>query len=149
MRSTKWLGACAAGFLALQPCLAAEPFGGEGGGQRQSSAFAGLTVRVPLGRSGATGPSARLQLTTIHERRDSRGGILSSQRAEGVELGLDRRGRAAYYVGGEDVRKIDERLNAKGKTTWIVVGGVLLLVVVLAAVASAMPTAGPPKGAFD
>ena len=36
-----------------------------------------------------------------------------------------------------------------GKSTLMIVGGVLLAVVVLAAVASAMPTAGPSEGAFD
>jgi hypothetical protein len=35
------------------------------------------------------------------------------------------------------------------KSTLLIVGGVLLAVVVLAAVASAMPTAGPREGAFD
>lgn len=151
MRFTKWLAACAAGFLAFQPCLAAEQFRADGAGQRQSSAFAGVAIRVPLGRTaGSRKPTARLQLTTFHERRDSRGGSVMSHRPDGVELGLDARGRAAYFVGAQEVRKMDERLHAKGSTKWILIGGVLVLVVVVAAAfAGAQPTAGPPPGAFD
>jgi hypothetical protein len=151
MRFTKWLAACAAGFLAFQPCLAAEQFRADGAGQRQSSAFAGIAIRVPLGRAaGARKATARLQLTTFHERRDSRGGAMVSQRHAGVELGFNARGRAAYFVGGQELRKMDERLHAKGSTKWIIIGGVLVLVVLVAAsFAAAQPTAGPPPGTFD
>jgi hypothetical protein len=44
---------------------------------------------------------------------------------------------------------VEQRLGVNGSTTWIIVGGVLLAVVVLAAVASATPTPGPPPGAFN
>lgn len=44
-----------------------------------------------------------------------------------------------------------EKKQHKGISTTaiVIVGGVVLLVALLAAVAGAMPTAGPPKGAFN
>jgi hypothetical protein len=41
------------------------------------------------------------------------------------------------------------RRRSPGTTTWLVLGGVVLLVLVAAAVASASPTPGPSEGAFD
>jgi hypothetical protein len=130
-----------------QPCLAAdlhEP----GGAERRNGAFAGLSLRLPFG--GRTAPSARLQLAPVHEVRDVRGVTGRGFGSAGFELGLGPRGAPAYFVGGREIRRTDERLAAGGSTTtWLIVGGVLVVVVlVAAAVANAQPTAGPPKGAF-
>ena len=48
-------------------------------------------------------------------------------------------------------RGLDIFIGARGSTgtVLLIAGGVVLVVVVLAAVASAMPQAGPPEGAFD
>ena len=133
--------AAAALLTTAQPCLAAE---------RQSSAFAGLTVRLPFGGAAESKASARLRVTSFHDYRDVRGATVSSHRPAGVELGLTRLGKPAVYVGGQRLAETDPRLHGKGKTTWLIVGGVVVVaVVVLAAVASAQPTAGPPEGAFD
>ena len=133
--------ATAALLMLAQPCLAAE---------RQSSAFAGVTLRLPFGGGAESEASARLRVTSFHDYRDRRGAAVSSHRAEGIELGLTRLGKPAFYVGGQGLAETDPRLHGKGKTTWLIVGGVVVVaVVVLAAVASAQPTAGPPPGAFD
>ena len=43
----------------------------------------------------------------------------------------------------------EPRRRGPGTTTWLVVGGVLLLVLVAVAVANAAPAPGPEEGAFD
>ena len=141
MSSRRTIAGCAAALLTAQPVLAAD---------RQSSAFAGVTVRLPFGGGPERKPTARLRVTSFHDYRDARGATVQSHRPAGLELGLTGLGKPAFYVGGQRLAETDPRLHGKGKTTWIVVGGVIVLaVVVLASVASAMPTAGPPKGAFD
>jgi hypothetical protein len=133
--------ACAAALFTAQPILAAE---------RQSAAFAGATVRVPFGGGADRKASARLRVTSFHDYRDVRGAVVQSHRPAGLELGFTGLLKPAVFVGGRPLAQAEPRLHGKGKTTWIVVGGVVVLaIVVLASVASAMPTAGPPKGAFD
>lgn len=43
----------------------------------------------------------------------------------------------------------EPRRSGPSTTTWLVIGGVALLVLVAVAVASAAPTPGPREGAFD
>ena len=137
--------ACALVMLVAQPCLAAEP-----AGERQTSAFGGVTVRVPFGGGPEHKASARLRVTSFHDYRDVRGATLQSHRPAGLELGLTSLGKPAVYVGGQRLAQPDPRLNGKGKTTWLIVGGVVVLaVVLLSAFVNAQPTAGPPEGAFD
>jgi hypothetical protein len=137
--------------MAAQPCLAADDFRAAGAGERRSSAFAGVRLRLPLGAENPERPSARLQVATFHDYRDASGATVRSHRSQGVELGLSGGRAPALFVGGRNVAATRERLEASGSTrTLLIVGGVVIVaVVVLAAVASAMPTAGPPKGAFD
>lgn len=152
MHPMKSAAACAALALVAQPCGAAEVVSPVAAGERHSSAFAGLNLRLPLGRAGEKEkPSARLQLSMTHEYRDVTGATLRRHQSRGLELGLGSKGSPAYFVGGQKMSEKDARLRLSGgKTTWLVVAGaVVLAVVVLAAVASAQPTPGPPPGAFD
>lgn len=137
--------------VAAQPCLAADDFRDVGAGERRSSAFAGVRLRLPLGAENPDRPSARLQVATFHDYRDATGAMVRSHRSQGVELGLAGRGGPALFVGGQNVAATRQRLEAKGSTrTLLIVGGVVVVaVVVLAVVASAMPQAGPSEGAFD
>ena len=137
--------------LASQPCLAADDFRDLGAGERRSSAFAGVRLRLPLGAENPERPSARLQVASFHEYRDATGAMVRGHRSQGVEIGLARTGAPALFIGGRDVAAERRRLEAKGSTgtTLLIVGGVILVVVVLAAVAGAMPQAGPQEGAFD
>lgn len=149
MRSIGYaFAAAAAVMLPVQPCLAADD---PAFTERRSGAFAGVRLNLPLGRGNPERPSARLQLTSFHDSVDARGATLRSFRSPGLELGLNREGRVAYYLGGQDVEETRRRLEASGSTTtWLIVGGVVVLaVVVLAAVASAQPTPGPGDGDFD
>lgn len=141
----------AAAVLTAQPCLAAGDFRESRAGQVRTGAFAGISLRVPLDDSASSRrPTARLQLTSIREVRDA-DGTTRTFRAEGVQLGADRRGRAALSVGGRDVRRTEERLGVGGSTgtVLLIVGGVVLIVFVLASIADAQPTPGPHEGAFD
>ena len=141
--------ALAAFLLAAQPCAAADDLRDrDGPGARRTAPFLGVGVSVPLSRSAKVRPSARFQLTPA---RPAGGGFRPGGAAPGLELGLAKGGKPAFYLGGRPAQDIGRQLNMGGKTgtILIVAGGVLLLVLLAAAVAGAQPTAGPPEGAFD
>lgn len=145
MRSIRLAAICAVAFLSAQPCLAAEQFAAAPGMERRSSSFAGLTLRLAPGeRRSAPTLSARLRLTAL-----AQGGSSALGKPSGVEIGFDRVGKPTYHIAGQNVRELEKRLHMKGSTPWLIVGGVVVVVLVLAAVAGAQPTAGPPDGAFD
>jgi hypothetical protein len=134
---------------AVQPCLAADDIRIAGFTEQRMAAFAGATLRVPLGTERAHRPSLRLQLAPSYQQRDPASGAVRSLRPEGVELGLAA-GRPSFFVAGQRPSGIERRMNlGSTETTLLVVGGVAVAVLILAAVAGAQPTAGPPEGAFD
>ena len=143
-------GIVAAAVLAAQPCAAADDFRDMRAPERRSGAFAGLSINVPLDRGIRRRPTARLQLTTTSTVRRADGATIT-YRAPGDELGAGRRGRPTYSIAGQNPAEMRERLGVGGSTgtTLLIVGGVVLVVLVLATVASAMPQAGPDAGAFD
>ncbi|HEY0013575.1 MAG TPA: hypothetical protein VGB79_12085 [Allosphingosinicella sp.] len=143
-------GIAAAAMLAAQPCAAADDFRERRAPETRSGGFAGISLRMPLDEGRSRRPTARLQLTTMMSSRDPAGAV-TTRFAPGVQLGADRQGRAALSIGGQDVRQAEERLGIGGSTgtTLLVVGGVVLVVFVLASVAAATPKPGPNEGAFD
>ena len=150
MRLVKACAATAAISLIAQPCLAAEPMHYSTGSGARPAAFAGVQVRVPLRYKSTTKASARLQLGSAYYTRAQSGALVQTGRSVGLELGAGKTGKPALYIGGQDSAEMKEKLNLDGTTTTLlIVGGVVLVVVALAAVASAMPTAGPREGAFD
>ena len=140
----------AAVMLAVQPCAAADDFRDRRTVEARSGAFAGFSLRVPLDEARSQRPRARLQFTTTSSVREA-GGATTTRYAPGVELGAGRRGDIALSVAGRDVRGMEERLGVGGSTgtALLIVGGVVLVVLVLAAVAEATPRPGPREGAFD
>ncbi len=138
-------------LLSAKPCLAADDFRSTGAVERRSGAFAGMSVRVPMGQEGAK-PSARLQLATVHQAYD-RESRLSGRtlRASRIELGLSGSAKPAFYIGGRNAAEVETKLQLKGSGTTIVLVGaaILVSVLLLASLASAVPTPGPSKGAFD
>ena len=149
---TRSSAAAAAFLLSAQPCLAADDFRSTGAVERRSGAFAGLTVRLPIGESGAANPSARLQLATIYESHDRESRLSGrSYRAAGLELGLSNSAEPAIYIGGRNAAEVERKLGVKGSTTTVllIAGGLLVTVLLLASLASAAPTPGPREGAFD
>jgi hypothetical protein len=152
MRVKSCAAGLAAAMLIAQPCLAAEDFRDRGPTQARTGAFAGISFRVPLDRNvdASRRPTARLQFTSIREVRDANGAT-RTWRAEGVQIGAGRDGRPALTIAGRNPLDARERLGVGGSTTTalIVVGGLVLVVFVLASVADAMPKPGPQEGAFD
>ena len=140
----------AAFFLCSQPCLAADDLRDAAAAERRTGAFAGLSVRLPLGQAAPAKPVARLQLTTVHHMRDRETGAIRHMRAPGLELGAGQSGKPVLTLGGQRADDMQRRLGVGGSTTTVlIVGGVLLVVLVLATVAAATPRPGPREGAFD
>jgi hypothetical protein len=151
MQVRNYAAALAAAAMMAQPCLAADDFRDSGPSEVRMGAFAGVGVRLPLDRTAQSRrPTARLQFTSIREVREANGGT-RTWRAEGVQIGADRRGRPALTIAGRNPFDERERLGVGGSTTTalVVVGGLVLVVFVLASVADAMPKPGPDEGAFD
>jgi hypothetical protein len=135
-------------LLAAQPCAAADDLRDtHTAGARRTAPFAGIGLSLPLAGSGKAKPSARLQFTAARPA----GGTFGRPAAAGLELGLARAGKPALYLGGRPAEDIGRRLNVGGSTgtVLIVVGGLVVLVLIAAAVAGAQPTPGPREGAFD
>lgn len=128
----------AAGMLVAQPC-AASGFQEAQETSRQSSAFVGLNLRLPLGQVRTAKPTLRLQFTTSQTVRDQRTGATETFKADGLEIGGMKGGKLTFYLNGESATEMQNRLNVGGANgTLIIVGGVVLVaVLVLAASASA------------
>jgi hypothetical protein len=149
MRAIHFVGAAAALMLSAQPCLAADDFAAPGSTERRIGGFAGVSLRLPMNGRHSERASARLQLTTTQSYRQS-GMQLRTSYAPGLELGRSSLGQPAFFMGGQPIAAREQRVHMGGTTTTLlIIGGVVLAVLVLAAVAGAQPTAGPPEGAFD
>lgn len=143
-------GMSAAAMLIAQPSLAAQDYRDTGASERRSGVFVGLNATIPMGTGNPERPSARMQLTTTHEYRNGAGAVVRGYRPAGLELGLTRAGGTSLHIAGQDLSRTRERLALNGSTTtYLIIGGVVLAVLVLASVASALPTPGPREGAFD
>jgi hypothetical protein len=134
MGISKFAALAAIGVLAAQPIAAADLAPERGPMEMRQSAFAGLNVRVPMGRSPAARPSARLQLTTAYTFRDVRTGSMRTMKPHGLELGTGPTGAPAFFAGGQQLsqKNVEKlKLGGTGKTVLYVVGGIVVLGVVL------------------
>ena len=137
--------ALAAGMLVAQPCAAADDFRGTSGLERRTSAFAGMSVRLPLGASERSKPTARLQFTTAASTRDARTGSMETLRAQGVEIGAGKAGKPALFLGGRSAAELKQQHGLKSTTgTILLVGAVVVVGVVLLAAFTI-----PPQPDFD
>jgi hypothetical protein len=131
-----------AGMLIAQPCAANDV----GNGQstlRQSSAFAGLNVRLPLGQAQKARPTARLQFTTSQTLREERTGATQTFKFQGLEIGGAKGGKPTLYLNGQSAADMEKKLCLGGTgNTLLIVGGVVLLVAVVAVVATGGPSLG-------
>ena len=109
------------------------------------AASIGMTAQPCLAAAagGQAAPaSSSIAAAPAAEARFKLGGIETAQFAS-ASLSL-----AATQQAAQEVET--QPKNRKFPTTTVlVIGGVVLAVLVLAAVASGTPTAGPPEGAFD
>ena len=62
---------------------------------------------------------------------------------------MSKAGKPMLFSGGQNTAEVQQKMGLNTTTTLLIVGGIVLVVVVLAAVADAMPTAGPDEDAFD
>lgn len=138
----------AAGMLVAQPCAASDFLDAQAM-QRQSSTFAGLNVRLPLGHAQRSKPTARLQFTASHSYRDQRTGTTQTVRAPGLEIGGSKGGKPALYLNGQNTAEMQEKLRLSGSTpneVWIVLGvGLVAVVVLLAASGPILPRSPIPE----
>jgi hypothetical protein len=149
VRHTHVLAFLAAGAVAVQPCLAAGIAGEASPVRVATGAFAGVKLAMPLGRGRSRPPHLRLEVAPSYALVDARSGAALGTRTEaGLELGLRRDGALDLSIAGRSAADLKPRLGFKGSTGYIVVGGALLLVALLAAVASAQPKPGPRPGDF-
>ena len=145
----KYLGAFLAASVAIaQPAAAAGDYPQSAFSDQRPAAFGGFTVRVPLGKSAAARPEARLQLTTYKMGPGRASGLRAFNR-NGLELGLSKAGKPMLFSGGQNTAEVQRKMGLSTTTTLVIVGGIVLVVVILASVADAMPTAGPDEDAFD
>lgn len=136
--------AAAAALLAAQPCAAADDFRERRMTDVRPGAFAGVTLRMPIGEGAPRRPRASLRFTSVASIRDA-AGASTTRYAEGVEIGAGPNGRVSLSIGGQGTAQLKDRLGVGGSTgtTLLIVGGVVLVVFVLASVAGATPTPGP------
>jgi len=103
------------------------------------STFAGLNVRMSLGGAKRARPSARLQLTTSYDVRDTRTGSIKTFKVQGLEIGAGRNGAPAFYINGQSTAQMQKKLrlsSSTSNTVWIVAGVALVAVAVLVLVST-------------
>jgi hypothetical protein len=149
MRKVRIVACVAACLGGVQPCLAAELPREGGAVAGRMGAFAGAGIAVPLGTARRAAPRARLQLGPAFALVDARTGALAgSRRAPGIELAVGPRGAPELSIAGRSGAELKHRMGFKGSTGYIIVGGAVLAVALLAAVAAAQPKPGPQPGDF-
>jgi hypothetical protein len=140
--------ALAALTLAPAPCLAADDARDAGSGGHAVAAFAGASLRLPLGGGAAAKPSTRLQLTTVHYRADRRSSFLRGHRSAGLELGMADGRKPALFLMGEDVAQMKRRLGiGSGSTPLYILGGVAVAVAAAVLLLDGDGSSGEPQPA--
>lgn len=125
----------AAALLVAQPAAAHSAYSAQF--ERNASAYAGLSFRLPLRAEGRSKPLVRLQARLDAARRGVGSDALPDLRPTGLELGLLETGKPALFVNGRSTADVQRQLGlgGSGGQTALVVGGVLLAVVVIAVAA--------------
>lgn len=125
----------AAGLLIAQPASAHTAYAAQF--ERSASAYAGLSVRVPLGAEAKGKPLMRLQVRLDAAQRRPVLDRLPDLRPRGLELGLLENRKLALFVDGRSMADAPAKLGLGGSSgqTVLIVGGVLLAVVVIAVAA--------------
>jgi hypothetical protein len=126
----------AALLAASSPTLAAVDYRDVEPARHHAAAFAGASVRLPLGTERAR-PTARLQLTMSHAFAGRPSAAPAPTfRAAGLEFGASPSMKPTLYANGVDVGQVKRRLGFNGSTasTILIVGAVVLAGVVAYAV---------------
>lgn len=116
--------------IGAQPGIASERSGSSLSGEHRSGVFAGAALTVPFGRGTAARPRAGLRLTTTHQYRDGRSAEIEQRyRNPALELRFSGSGNPRIYVAGQSAAEMERRLGVNGSTTWLIVGGVAVILV--------------------
>lgn len=113
--------------LAAAPCAAADLQLAEPGGERRSSAAAGVYFAVPFGGERSGRPRAGLRLRTTHEYRDAAARPVRSTSADTFELRLLGEQRPTLFVAERPVTGQDSRQNLFGGIVGTVVIGLAIV----------------------
>lgn len=125
----------AAGLMtASQPAFASEALN-VGSVQKASGAFGGLSLRLGKNNAGRLSPSARFQLATTSYEQSSSAGLRPTLQQSAFEFGLSKKGRANFYVAGQEVSGFKQRMGLTPLATALVVGGLAAGAVVVAKLA--------------
>lgn len=142
----KFAAAAAATMMITQPCLAAQDIRDTSAAERQSSAFAGVRLRLPIGTGNPERPSARLQLTTVHDYRNAAGATVHSARPDGLEFGVSRDSRLFFSIAGQGVGRQQQGRRLGSNKTVLIVGGIVVVALALSVLAASQV---PPSVDFD
>ena len=116
------IAAATAGFAA--PAAAAENFPWTQDTVRERSAFAGASVRLPLGARRNAAPEARLGVGFHHSRHDPAGSIGATPPTMALAVGFDG-GRLELLAGGERLAQVERRLGLADSSKLLLVGGLV------------------------
>lgn len=126
--------ALAASMLIAQPCFAAEDIRDRTNLQYRPSPYAGATLRLNFGGAGKVTSRVRLQAgMTRSQGGGATTGAVHGPPVAAFEVGASPNRKPAFYIGGQEVRDVEQRLGVRGSTgkTLLIVGGVLVVVVIV------------------
>jgi hypothetical protein len=106
--------------------------------QQRTGAFAGGSIRLPLGGGPVRRLEARLQIGLARDVRDFRGAG-STQRTALFEIGPARDGSAGVYIGGTETGELKDRLGMSTGTAALIGGGLLVGLLAIAAASAEAP----------
>ena len=116
-----------AGTAALTALISAAPAAGNPWepAEQHRAAFAGATVRLPLGGRSTPVPEARLGVGFSHYQRDG-GGFMVSRDGPALPVATGfSGGRLELFIGGRSLEQLERehRLGARSTTFMLVIGG--------------------------
>jgi hypothetical protein len=106
--------------------------------QQRIGAFAGGSLRIPIGTRTPARPEARLQMGFARDVRDARGAG-SASRSALFELGETSDGKAGLYLGGTEYRDLKPRLGMSTGTAALIGGSLLVGLVAVAFLTAKAP----------
>ena len=126
MTGMRFVAAVAAIIMITPPCVAADDFR-ESGPDYRRGAFAGATLKIPMGGNDRTTPRTHfgLGISQVYARTSSAG---ATQRLQipGMEVRLTATGKPLLMIAGQNTASIKRQLGVANstKTALLVVGGV-------------------------
>ena len=112
-------------FASSQPAAAADIAGPGGEGVRRSGAFAGVSLRLPIGGQ-AEAPRAMLGAGFVHTAMRADGAGARRLALSGIGLDLAPRAEPQFSIGERSLSELKLHARGSGGSTPLIVGGVVL-----------------------